>query len=873
VIVADVTVGKSPATADTFWTDIKSFAWWTVFSAAAATAWVELTTMLGLAGRGADLPQRAVAWSVAHWPLIAASAVVLVLVGTSPAVVVVRAAASSRLRALTTAIALYFAAIAVPLMIGADCVATQRLVAVACACGAGLSVAARRRRSVATLRVGLDDPISSPAQDLLRRGPVASEVARVLVGVGVRCPRVALVAPVGAGKSSVANLARHQLEEDGHTVVRFDPWYFPTPEDARRGLVETIDQALVRGGRRLQTLGRSRRWLAAAVRSVIGEHKWAEPLRMPIEAVIDVGKHELSRAIRDVLPPEKRLVVIVEDLERADAAVTAMLLMTTREVLDADGLAFLFAFDVDAVHEKLREAKQLPSGTDQTRTLLDKLFDHVVDLPQADPVTAADFRRAVSGPIGLQSEALQELLGLAEFVPAHPREYKRFVYSLVNGAARISSAPRDLNPRSLVLFALLDFRCPGAIRWLAAKPDRSRDLAIGALVDRMEEQRGRAPAEGPPHPNAPWLSTGADPIARTIYRTLRDTAGLTAERHLDWMLGRTSTAVDAAVEQIRALLADGASEELIVQRLVGTERQESHAVARTLDALQITQAVLIQELQGQASAERADVLVRHVETLVRATSVAARLSPQPAGVPVAAFLRGWNAFCALLGWGGRFVTVADSMFNALCVLCECAGRESVVYLSALHRSDFMPAEENRAAANDLRARLTSALVTTTLDDLLQGKLMERSREAAFDAEFLFRPSELHSSATADVLRERARHVRTGDPGWDDLFKYFGAIAARAKEGDSHAQQILVGRQEFVRVVWDVLTAEPLAEVAVARLRPARQVVATLAGYELPVGDWWDGTLAGMARRWLPLAPQPESTSTGRRDEGEGTPAA
>jgi hypothetical protein len=207
---------------------------------------------------------------------------------------------------------------------------------------------------------------------MFRHRPLALRIAKT---VGSDSRSVALLGQFGAGKSSILNTVRAELDASNPTVVvaSLDAWAVPSPEDVPRLALNQIVSALDRyvDTTELRRLPVSYQRLAAA-----------EPTgRLASALGIEVGSDsvaELERLNPILEALDANLVLIVEDVERAgdefDTRHLARLLWALRSVGRSS-----FVLAVDPAHARL----DFP-----------KLCDTIELVPPLDVKRAADILTA-----------------------------------------------------------------------------------------------------------------------------------------------------------------------------------------------------------------------------------------------------------------------------------------------------------------------------------------------------------------------------------------------------------------------------------------------------------------------------------------------
>ncbi len=214
-------------------------------------------------------------------------------------------------------------------------------------------------------RSAVDAPLDNEREDILGRSGAVRNLELLASNPSVRCPRIALVGPVGSGKSTVINFVAGRLERRGHRVVRFNPWHHARATSIAESLVRVVEGALRSGG--AVSAGFGLRYVAS---EVLAKWAWMSAFVAPSGHDMLSAKSQLGDILWSRLGPGRRLVIVVEDLERCSGQVVSDLLMRMHELIDADGLAYLFAFD----RQRVEGVLQKEISADQTT--LEKTLDY-----------------------------------------------------------------------------------------------------------------------------------------------------------------------------------------------------------------------------------------------------------------------------------------------------------------------------------------------------------------------------------------------------------------------------------------------------------------------------------------------------------------
>ena len=242
-----------------------------------------------------------------------------------------------------------------------------------------------------------DRPLSSKADDKLNRAPFAERVAAVLRGLPTGTGMViGIHGPWGDGKTTVLNMLRCELELDAGTVVRdFNPWRLSDEEAMLRGFFFMLAAAI---GESLSTkLERTKagagKW-AKRARLVTRPAGWFSKTAESVDEVLakfgevalsgdTVGLEDLRARIDALLKKaDKRIVVLVDDIDRLDRDETHTLFRLIKACADFPNVCYVLAFDDVAVARSL--GQRYGAGDEASgRAFLEKIIQVPLKLPVA----------------------------------------------------------------------------------------------------------------------------------------------------------------------------------------------------------------------------------------------------------------------------------------------------------------------------------------------------------------------------------------------------------------------------------------------------------------------------------------------------------
>ena len=161
-----------------------------------------------------------------------------------------------------------------------------------------------------------DREIETPNEDRFGHDAVASRIACRLTKSSDKRPTIAVVGPLGSGKSTIRALVANRVANTPQFVMRtLSLWPFESPDAAVKGTIQTVQDAL---GNRVNTLsvsGLSERYLAT-IDHAAGRWNWATRLfsgESQPEAI-------LNRFDAIVQTAGITLILWIEDLERFTGA-------------------------------------------------------------------------------------------------------------------------------------------------------------------------------------------------------------------------------------------------------------------------------------------------------------------------------------------------------------------------------------------------------------------------------------------------------------------------------------------------------------------------------------------------------------------------
>lgn len=407
--------------------------------------------------------------------------------------------------------------------------------------------------------------------DLLGFDAVAEVVAKAVTAGGLDPVTVGIHSAWGGGKSTALNLIAARLKREGHVVVvRIDPWEFENAEDLRGTLIaQVLDELQSRVEAapdiepskreklvaRLSDLRRRIAWGRVAqvlvssavtmspnfeglIEALTPRPKQAEPDTSDAQGTAGAqgmaGFREAFEALLKEVDGIRKVVVLVDDLDRCLPPTIMATLEAIKLFLSVKGMAFVLAADEDLIREAIGVQLESTAKGGFAKLYTEKIIQLPVSLPvlslhQAEAyiallmcknagelttqafekvIEAARQRRlrgrapyVVAGEDAATGPSAEHLIlaariahGLGADIWRSPRAIKRFLNALAvrEHLARAGGAELDL--AVLLKLYLLEIRHLQEFKLLSQKANAERRALI-AEWERWAQGDGARPAD------------------------------------------------------------------------------------------------------------------------------------------------------------------------------------------------------------------------------------------------------------------------------------------------------------------------------------------------------------------------------------------
>lgn len=251
------------------------------------------------------------------------------------------------------------------------------------------------KESEDVLSGGHDAPITNAKDDLFGAGRTAGTIQRTIrAAPAAWSTRIGLYGAWGSGKTSILNLLELLEKRDNSIVVRFSAWSAVGESGVLILFYEALKRQFGLEGIQLPTLGRAKRlvskgqwlgrllkWFGSRVEKLApvpeGTSDAVAGLAESAFAWFAIDRKDIDAMVERL--KGRRVVVFIDDLDRADPRLIPKTLLALRELLDWPGFSFVLAFDRRVVARALSEYSQ--AYGENAQLFLEKVVDVPFDVP------------------------------------------------------------------------------------------------------------------------------------------------------------------------------------------------------------------------------------------------------------------------------------------------------------------------------------------------------------------------------------------------------------------------------------------------------------------------------------------------------------
>jgi len=239
-----------------------------------------------------------------------------------------------------------------------------------------------------------DRPSSDPAEDLFGHAPFARTLAKAIREYNDSDGIVlALYGPWGSGKSTVLAYVQHELEsgpaDTRPVIVPFNPWWFSGQEHLVKAFLGQLQVVLPQKYEKFRALGDKIAQFSDALGGVgdaVGAffgQGWVGKIVRFVATLFGRKTKDvpaLKKALSDILlEQKKRVLVIVDDIDRLAPAEVQQLFTVIKALADFPYVTYLLAFDREVAASSISKQTLLPGDR-----YLEKIIQVPFELPRPD---------------------------------------------------------------------------------------------------------------------------------------------------------------------------------------------------------------------------------------------------------------------------------------------------------------------------------------------------------------------------------------------------------------------------------------------------------------------------------------------------------
>jgi len=345
----------------------------------------------------------------------------------------------------------------------------------------------RQKKTTPQLYFIADEEVADEKDDLLASETQARSFAETVLASGAHAGLVFGVdGPWGVGKTSFINLAERYwaMAEDKVIVCRFEPLRYASEPDLTDRLIRDLSAAIQRKvfapEFRPAASRYSRLIKGKADVSFLGFKLSLEPSQETVDELLD----DIDEVLRRI---ERRVIIVIDDLDRLDAKTTTNVLFATRRAFKLSQATYILCYDTEILAGSQDDGLRAREFLEKFVTVKLSLF---VDSSSIRNFLKRDWQRADNQLVSIPSDTmlklgsvLNELASIldddlaAKYLPlvGNLRKVKRFVNAMLLMQLEKSDLGRtDFNRRDLINLMLLHLHFPGLFRNIYAEETEGR---------------------------------------------------------------------------------------------------------------------------------------------------------------------------------------------------------------------------------------------------------------------------------------------------------------------------------------------------------------------------------------------------------------
>lgn len=334
--------------------------------------------------------------------------------------------------------------------------------------------------------------------DDLNRWRFASEIVDVISATPADWSvRIGVFGKWGEGKTTVLRFAEQMLKGKKDIVFDFNPWAIQNWNDLWDSfgtrLVDVLTAAQIDVGEQLKRVSRGvGGWLhkrgadkaLEVAATVLNRDKLYNAAFATLQNSLRYDSTEIKKIQQKL--HGRRVVVLLDDLDRTAPDLIPQLLLSLRELFDLPGFTFLLAFDDEIVGEAL--VLKNPAWLSGTN-FLEKILDFRFHLP---PITEIQKQRLVTRALEKYCPFIpkESVSKIEDLLPNNPRKLKSLIRSLAALKPQITRHnPDEFNWPDMWLAQMLRLESHSFFELLLTTDALDKETGLGYAF-RQEIRRG-----------------------------------------------------------------------------------------------------------------------------------------------------------------------------------------------------------------------------------------------------------------------------------------------------------------------------------------------------------------------------------------------
>lgn len=257
----------------------------------------------------------------------------------------------------------------------------------------------------------------------------------------------------GSGKTSVVKTLARKLNKDKSVIVFFEPWKYENA-DPPMALVQTIAYELNKhttnntqfkniAKNLLKIAGNaiSKKYLDMSINDIVG---FIETNVQDVESF----SAELEKTVKSVIG-SKKLIIIIDDLDRCDVENTLLILAIMKLFLDIENCICIAAVDFERLKQAWRTKYQTNEMNEKGKEYLEKIFQIKVSVPKPSNDQIMDYLKELVPDMDGTLLRLMSTVG-----PKNPRGIKKMLNMIGFRAYMLNS---DFSYDASALWTLLEY--------------------------------------------------------------------------------------------------------------------------------------------------------------------------------------------------------------------------------------------------------------------------------------------------------------------------------------------------------------------------------------------------------------------------------